>query len=394
MNTHLSPSGSRRLWILLLGAAIASLFCLAASRDVFIDFSMHARFSELMAQKAFYPPHFLYHGLSILVHALTTFSLLKAGYLVVWTSVLLSFLISFYYLASETKEIPISVVSLLCLSIFFYHPIPIAYLSDQHLYFGYIAANVFHNPTILLLKPLALIHFFFSLSLLNKRNVPVTQTVLLALLTVITLIAKPSYILSFLPAVLLFFAWDYISNPRAQTINYRSFCYSTLIPATAFLTGQFIHTYLTQSGEGLTIAPLSFFRLTSHPASLLPKLISSVAFPLAILFTFFESVKNRSDFRLAVLNLFFSLFYNYCVVEKGIRFSHGNFTWSAQISLFILVLVCLRIFLEQLKPILLEKASTDHSRWGIATCWITLGAHSLAGLVWLLSNLIPGRFHP
>ncbi len=389
-----APPLIRSIGPLALSALFASLCIVAARQDVYGDFAQHAGFSERMAGGAETPSHFLYHLLIVLVHAATSLSPLLSGYIVIWVAAAVAFLLSYRFLSRGITTLPRASFALACLALFLYHPLPIAYPFDRHLYFGYVSANVYHNPTILLLRPLALLHFVYLTRLMGRDRVSGRQLLLLGSLTVLSLLAKPSYLLSLAPALLVIWLAARSRRGLPRRVNSQVVFLSTLAPAAALLAAQFAHTYMSRDGAGVGITPLALFTLRSPLSTLVPKLAASLAFPLIVILFFPGRLKDRTDFRVAALNLIFSLIYNYGLVENGDRFAHGNFTWSSQIALFLLVMVCMRALLEAMGRVRLGETPAPRERLGLRLSMVALTAHSLAGVLWFLSNVRDGAFRP
>src|SRR5690606_9025712 len=94
-----------------------------------------------------------------------------------------------------------------CLAVFFLlisHSISLLYFHDKHMYFGYVPSNVYHNPTILLLKPIALLSFYLLYKTLQSpSNCRWSMVLIVGIITGLAILAKPSYIIVLLPALLI-----------------------------------------------------------------------------------------------------------------------------------------------------------------------------------------------
>ena len=80
-------------------------------------------------------------------------------------------------------------------------PITIFTWSQQNLYFGYIPAHVYHNPTQVALKPFALLFFVAALRVFSDR---VRRALFIALTFALGLcatLAKPSLSICLIPAL-------------------------------------------------------------------------------------------------------------------------------------------------------------------------------------------------
>ena len=72
---------------------------------------------------------------------------------------------------------------------------------DGLFYYGYIGLANYHNPTVHLLKPFALLSFILAARAVSGRTGNWKQVALAAALIVLTAGTKPNYALSILPAL-------------------------------------------------------------------------------------------------------------------------------------------------------------------------------------------------
>ncbi|MBA4376266.1 MAG: hypothetical protein C0401_08865 [Anaerolinea sp.] len=225
-------------------------------------------------------------------------------------------------------------------------PINLFTLNNHQLYLGYIAMNVYHNPTVTLLKPLALLLFWVSMDKLDK-DANFLDYVFIVFLTILATMTKPNYILCFLPAtgVLLFKAW--ISK---QKINSRYLILGVYLPALAILVIQYLLRYLGSPDEGIIFAPFQgmlHYDLTI--AGLVAKFFLSIAFPLVMLVLNFKSLSRVPRFQAVWLAFLMSVILTYGFAETGDAANNGNFSWGSQVTLYILWVESFFFFLEQVK---------------------------------------------
>jgi hypothetical protein len=228
------------------------------------------------------------------------------------------------------------------------HPIAILFPYDKHLYFGYIAANVYHNPTILLLKAVALLHFVLLCDLLtHKKNARhlYTNIFLLGFLTALTIIAKPNYIIALLPAL---FALLLINRVFRRNITdwFSIVGWGVAFPAFLLLLWQYSFFYGSESTNSIRVGFFEIFTSRSPLWMLIPKLIASIAFPISVLIAMGSRLTRQLYFQLSTLIFTVSLIYTYSLVDSVAGASYGNFGWSAQISHFLLLFVCIKAYLN------------------------------------------------
>lgn len=273
---------------------------------------------------------------------------------------------------------------------------PIAILAplDEHLYFGYISANVFHNPTILLLKPLALLSFGLIVNAFEKKNeTNFFVWIVLILATIACVLTKPSFTICILPATALLLI---VQMRLKHPVDVKLLLFCLMIPAVITLFFQFYRTYseeqipgLYEGKSGIIFAPLIVAE--KYSSWLLPKLLLSLIFPLAVLLSDFRGVVKDTSMQLSWLAFLIGAAYFYLMAESGPRMFQGNFSWSGQITLFILFVSSAKYLLhERYMPGGNKRAITNNKFY---FCIAALSLHSLFGIIFYIAELIhTGRY--
>lgn len=262
--------------------------------------------------------------------------------------------------------------------------------NDPFRYVSYIGINVYHNPTITVLKPLALLLFWFSLHSFAERDTPLsapTGMLLIAttaLLTILSTIAKPSYIICLGPGLVLLAAYRIV---RKQPVNLRALAYGVLLPAFVVLLWQYRLTYAATTDlpeTKIVFAPFEvMLRFASMPV-LLAKFLLSILFPLCVLALFFRDAIKCVSLNLAWLVFGVGAAYGYLLAETGIRKATGNFLWGTQTSLFILFVVSVAFLVTRaggMSPFL-RAAWSD---WRRLACLLAFGLHVASGILYYVA---------
>jgi hypothetical protein len=223
---------------------------------------------------------------------------------------------------------------------------PIALLApwDGRYYFGYIGLANYHNPTIHLLRPLALASFIMILNAFEHSTNAIWKVALSAFLIIVASLVKPNYSLSVLPAVLILAALYLWQNKK---FDKRMLIGGVVIPGGLILAAQSV-IVLFFSGtktEGVVIQPFAVEEAFSH--YLLAKFFLSILFPILILALNFRSTIKNPSMQLAWMTFIAGATQKYFLAEEGNNFFHGNFAWSAEIALFLLFCSSLRFFLQK-----------------------------------------------
>jgi hypothetical protein len=245
---------------------------------------------------------------------------------------------------------------------------------DGKFYFGYIGLVNFHNPTIILLRPLALLMFILFVDSIDKPKrspwlIPTT-----AFITVIATLVKPNFSIIFIPVLVI---WCGINIIRHVKTDWKFILFGYIVPGVIILFFQYLYTYTSVNGSVTKILLLPF-AVESGASDYLPlKFILSIFFPLVILCIYKKDyLKDRinllatSAFLLGVLQL-------YLLAESGNRLGAGNFRWGAQITLFILFVSTVQYLWEK----------TDFGKKELVAITVGLSPHIIAGIIYWLHCL-------
>lgn len=395
--------------------------------DPTLTYVWHIELAKKMAEDyTILSPHFLYQALVICVHYLAPFiSFEIVGYYVVplFTSAFLGIVV-YQYISSEVKQLSSSyydwVIAGASLVLLFVTPI--SFLTYPRLYLGYIGITVYHSATTLLAKPLSLLIFIGVVKVLKgSYSEPPKNILYLIVFTILSTLAKPSYIISLLPIVLVIIFYKFFIRDYAVCIP---LILGLVAPSILVLAWQYIFTYqneqtLILGGESSIIfAPLqvmSYFsksRYTEfsidgfvppnpqemkcqifgiiYSCDLLKDFFLSILFPLSVYIMYFNEAKKNIQLNICWLVFSMSVFYVYFLAESGGRMYAGNFLWSGQLTLFVLFVVSTGFLLKKqdCQPINKEKSKQNNQNsWyfnRFLTCVLLLGVHAFSGLVYLV----------
>jgi len=223
-------------------------------------------------------------------------------------------------------------------SVTFLAPVMLLALTDGLYYYGYIGLANYHNPTIHLLKPFALLSLILAIKGFEKARNSCWIVITSAVLVVLSSLIKPNFILVFVPAL------GFLSSVtllRKQTLDLRLMVLGYALPSIAVLIWQWTITYQAGDyGNSIGIAP---FVLESNFSNyLFPKFLLSSLFALQGLWVFRKVLTKDKILFLGCLTLVIGVLQNYFLIERGTEMLSGNFRWSGQIALFLMVVVLTR----------------------------------------------------
>jgi hypothetical protein len=351
------------------------------------DFLQHS----LVAQKLFhggnFPPHFFYQILMIGANKLLCVSFKNAMLWVPSIFVSVTFIVAYrlFYEGGLKKNYALSAASFLLLS----HPIALLFFYDHHLYFGYFATNVYHNPTIILLKPLALLHFACLIKLCENSERNVVGIVWCAVLSILSIITKPNYIIVLLPALLIFLSIKQFFYKETIRTWLVPIIFGVVLPSVLILLLQYCFFYLHSSKNTIGFGLFEVFSVQSKLWTLIPKLVFSIAFSLSVLLLLRKTLFKQAEFQLVAIMFLLSICYAYFLVDtvNGESTLAGNFWWSVQIANFLLLFVTTKIYgvyWQNNKDKVIDCRSQCIKLYFPAVVALL---QLLSGLIWLGSNL-------
>ncbi len=241
-------------------------------------------------------------------------------------------------------------------------------IDPPNLYHGYFVPVVYHNPTQQLNKLFTLwIYFIYCAQFLDSRRAEATSVASAGGLTVLSALAKPSFLIAFLPAAGLFALADLVRRRWRQVLM---FAVGIALPATLVLLWQALRAYGPDSGTGVFFAPFVVFDFDAT----LYKLPASLAFPIVVAGVAVRGGVRDPKFTFAWVFTVLAMLITLLVGEAGPHLDAGNFAWTGQTAVFL-------VYVESL---LLLIVRPDLSRWRQAA-WAAFGLHVLCGVVWYAS---------
>lgn len=195
---------------------------------------------------------------------------------------------------------------------------------------GYIAPNVYHNPTILLLKPFAVLQFYYVIEAFKIEKTSWKTYILVIASSIIAVYTKPSFVICLLPALAII---ALVCLLKRRTLDWKRLLFGIVLPSIVILTWQYFTTYGSES-DSIILAPIKVMKYYS--SNLLMKYILSIIFPLMVTIVYWKNAIKDKGVQLGWLLFGFGTVITYLFAETGQRAISGNFIWSGEITLFIL----------------------------------------------------------
>lgn len=346
------------------------------------DFSAHINWAKQLLESPEIVPgavisHSAWQIAVLTIHILIGQSWSVAGFVVTLITLVLTNIILFVFFRKKLSVVP-SVLLSVGLSIV--APIAIFYPVDEWMYLGYIGISSYHNPTILLLRPLAILQFLIATKVIQGRKAGWIEIALTAFISAFAVFSKPNYALCLLPSLgvlSLFRIW------KKKPIDWMNLILGIGLPSILVLTWQYFRTYGGAASESQTIfAPFQFMKVYS--SHLLAKFVLSISYPLIATLLFWKQAIKDEKMQLAWVGFGIGAVLTYFFTESGPRFTDGNFLWSGIISLFILFIISSYFLIEQK---LIEK------KWYVKWPIFSLGLlHVLSGIFFIYIVMTTWKF--
>lgn len=303
------------------------------------DIQEHIEFLKLFFEGKHYIPHPLWHSSVQIVSLVSTLSI-EASAVIVTSLYIVTFVYIVYRLTKiffrtlqiKNRWVYEAIVLTTTFIIVIIGPFYLPFY-ERLIYSGQGSPNIWHNVTYWTVKPIALLTMYFSVRTLQSFNFKYALIALSAIL--ISIIAKPSFILIFIPAMILLT----LSRYRIKRNIY--FVGLLTISVVTVLLYQFLHKY---GGDSKIIIDfLGVWSLKSKSIGI--SIIFAVAFPSLFLLLHQNAIKN--DFiLLSWLQFLFGVLLYAIFAEEGKSHMHGNFGWSYMLSLSFLYLFSIIEFIK------------------------------------------------
>jgi hypothetical protein len=344
------------------------------------DYQGHIQFTVTILQDhVFSRAHILFQLLLIGVSGLLPIGLSGAAILVAVVVYTITALILYRMIRAAlagTGWLPSLVSAGVALALLLVTPVTLLTLPEHNLYFGYVGINVLHNPTMVMLKPFALLLFAVTIHLLSHRLRVTARTVaLVVLLILLSVIAKPNFVLVLLPTLLVVVAYRFYRRERADL---KTVILLLIVPMIVVLALEYVFMYIfidsqNGGGGGILFAPLLTIYVYDRQVALLPiKFLLSILFPLTVTLLYRQQAFKDLSLRLAWLIFVIGAAQMYLFAEGGDRLRDGNFWWSAQIGLFILFVASALFWLRHFR---------DQPGWRGRVCLIVFLLHVICGIL-------------
>lgn len=265
-------------------------------------------------------------------------------------------------------------------------------------YSGQGTPNIWHNPTTIMVRPFALAAFLLVVREMEqsrrsgfRKGPGWKKGFATAVLLILCNMAKPSFVQIFYPAIfLLMVIWLIVY--RGKSLKLALELLAICLPSLLVMALQFVISFSSgsaakESGSSVAIMPFAVVRL--YTPNVWVSLLLAIAFPLLMLGIAWGKKALDWTAGLAWLMLFSGFMERILLAETGERFTHGNFNWGFQLSLYFVWLVAMRDWLSLYIGRAGPKKKARGAGFYISTVLLLL--HLASGLYYLYYLIVLGN---
>jgi len=314
------------------------------------DLLGHLNFIKtIKSGKLFLIPHPGFHILVILFSWLSFTSVEVSSIIILTLCVISSFAITYFYLRSIILNTHLESL-LITWILFLVSAIYLPFFS-KNIYLGQGTPNIWHNPTFIAQKPLAILIFFMAIVFLqfNNNSLLNKKSLFLAFLLFASVWIKPNFAITLIFSLFLYI---FLSRKSRFKIERYGQTLIIVIPSIISLALQYYFTYKPLASKyhpSLIIDYLAVWK--HHSPNPYISLLLGIAFPVALLIFKFSSIKKNPLFALTIILFVIALAQMAFFAEEGYRFFYWNFSWSYYMGLYFVFLVALLEYFSWIKKI-------------------------------------------
>ena len=296
------------------------------------------------------------------------------------------------YLGKRHAEVEFSFLLAASVILMIVTPIYLSFFNDR-LIWGQWGPNMYHNPTHLMVRAVAVPCFLLYMTDLERIDrgfcgqFGLRRLLALSLVFLLATFSKPSFIQTFIPSISLIFIYEARKHGRPM-LKPLALLGLTLLPAVAVCCLQFCTSFYGSQADAGGVE-FSFLKAWSCYSPCVPvSCLLATLFPLVMAAWAVRARRFTIHDAMAWLMLFIGLIEGAVLSEKGPRAIHGNFLWGWALGLFFVWLTAMEKFVSLVR---VNAGGFVHGGgwWGRAAV-VTLSAHFLSG-IWYLWRLIVFR---
>lgn len=219
----------------------------------------------------------------------------------------------------------------LSLSLFFVSMV----IMDQEeplLYLGNWTPNPWHNPTYIFSRVFAILLFVYSLRIIEKQQFSFSNLIKISFLGILTMWAKPSFLLSFIPAIgLLTFIQFTLKKIALRDLVKLFIAFVPSLLVLFFINKSVYTSELQNSNQVVVNAGIVWGEFSKD---IFRSFLLGMMFPLYVVIIRLRQL--TSIMLIALINWIFAFLIFYFLAESGNRMEHANFAWTYMFGMFFM----------------------------------------------------------
>lgn len=203
---------------------------------------------------------------------------------------------------------------------------------NKEVYLGQSSPTIWHNPTNMAVKPLALLLFLWFLRLyMGKQKIKGIEFVGFSGILLLSCFVKPSFAQGFLPAVVIFLLVELVRT-KGKSFFFSLKMALAFVPSGIYFLTQFFSMFGEKAERSMGISPFTVMRFdTEHP---LISILQAAAFPLFVAMIMGGKKLSRDKEFLFSLVFYVVSLLEFIVLIEVTEPESGNFEWALQLALF------------------------------------------------------------
>lgn len=270
-------------------------------------------------------------------------------------------------------------VSFWSVCLLFVGPLSLPVFSPYY-YLGQGSGNVWHNPTNIAVKGFAVVCFFLIVHILESTKTEKElkrEYVILSVLLVLSVLAKPSFFQGIVPGLGLYFVFVLVTKGWKLYIKRFLLIAMCFVPAMTIIAFQFVAAFLNGTSGGIGVG-IEFGRvLHEWTPNLGISLALAFSFPLAMLIMNGKTLIRKTPIQVVLFYEFAAWLESAFLYERGPREGHGNWLWGSFVSMFIVWIVFLIYYIDIIND---DSISAEKKKLNILVGMPLLFLHLLFGI--------------
>ena len=385
-------------WAVILASAAILFTCGFLTALVGIDYGTHEQIALSLNPAdpvALFKEHPepLWHLMTYALVRLTHVRVEIAAGIVAGLLILLTYFIAYFVIKKTVPGLESHEIAALDLVLHLVSAIYVPFFNKEP-YLGQGSPNIWHNPTSIAVRPIALLVFALIASIVIKAQkedfetgIPAGRSIAAAILLVLSCLAKPSFVQVFYPAIFtLMVLW--LIMYKGKNLKTALQLFLVCLPSLIVMILQFVIAFYggNKGSGGITIAP--FVVAGARTSNIAISMLLLLAFPLLmIVIAAIRKSVTWGDI-LGWLMLLWGTVWRLLLAEKGERVYHGNFSWGFMLAVYLAWFIAIRHYL---KLYFSEQMTGNKRGVGFFLATIVLALHLASGIYYLIYLIFLGH---